>query len=727
MHDTLNNALLLYQNIEKLMGTLPEGAQAVSGEHTGATLHEHPNLPSDDALSDLQPAPADDDEDYVMDDAQINENEDSMSEQYFSSDSDGAWTRRRRRGRPASGCSKAKKEVKSARPENNMTRKLRSNGPTPEELERQHEQEQQVKKQQEQRSRRAPSHERGEANREVGSQEEENDEDDGEEQHTSELSDADPETAEPKREVDEEKAKADLAAVHGMWEFAAIMEFLFRFRYHLQLQTVFTFDTLAEAIVRAPGPGLLADLHIELLAGILSNPKTLSPQTWAAHFANRLRHEWVALSGRQSAPFKAMRGVEAHDYAELPSGDRVLALKALCDIRLDREDIKAIAEEAACSKPLGQTAAKPSKPAAPSRPPPVPSRTTRITAITAASAAAAEASALAGGKKRKLQRGSGSDGSIIEPHEVRKEELGRDSSGYLYWLLDCWDSSQEGAVNYGISLYKEQPAVAVKQTQASTVDREAADASLQSSKGGKARKLCKAAEERRRLSLYRVPPEAQAGRWERIATDLESIQAVGMRMKRSLKALDGQLATQILDLVVPSIRVRIEEQERWNKAREKTAKMLGSLWASAEGRSVRSRKQINYSTDEFDNQIKQAIRESMREESLPPSRPHRNGDRKTASATAVAAATGTSSGDEGGRTKSVPRSPEMNEDILEQPAHDRGNKCYDNVAEVDLRNGRSCAKRELEQPEYCENEEGDVDAPVLPDGAPADSVEHASL
>jgi hypothetical protein len=91
----------------------------------------------------------------------------------------------------------------------------------------------------------------------------------------------------------------------------------------------------------------------------------------------------------------------------------------------------------------------------------VPSRTTRITAITTAAAAAA-AAALAGGKKRKPQKGSGPDGSVIEPHEVRKEELGKDSSGFTYWLLDCWDSSQDGAVNYGISLYKEHPAVAIK-------------------------------------------------------------------------------------------------------------------------------------------------------------------------------------------------------------------------------------------------------------------------
>ena len=74
------------------------------------------------------------------------------------------------------------------------------------------------------------------------------------------------------------------------------------------------------------GPGLLAQLHMELLAGILSNPKTLSPQTWTAHLANRLRHEWLPYSGRPAPPFKASRGEEAHDYAELSVSDRQVGL-----------------------------------------------------------------------------------------------------------------------------------------------------------------------------------------------------------------------------------------------------------------------------------------------------------------------------------------------------------------------------------------------------------------
>ncbi|KAG1680935.1 hypothetical protein FOA52_009894 [Chlamydomonas sp. UWO 241] len=93
------------------------------------------------------------------------------------------------------------------------------------------------------------------------------------------------EEEEPTRTVDEETAAKDLAQVHAMWEFSAIIEFLFRFRAYLQLECVFTVDTLAEALVHEAGPGLLQQLHTELLAGILSSPKALKdvPHTCTTH------------------------------------------------------------------------------------------------------------------------------------------------------------------------------------------------------------------------------------------------------------------------------------------------------------------------------------------------------------------------------------------------------------------------------------------------------------
>ena len=79
---------------------------------------------------------------------------------------------------------------------------------------------------------------------------------DAESEEEEESSEPEPEAEvyeEPKREVTAEQAAADLVTVHGMWQFASVVEFLFRFRYHLQLDTMITIDSLADAIVTSPG------------------------------------------------------------------------------------------------------------------------------------------------------------------------------------------------------------------------------------------------------------------------------------------------------------------------------------------------------------------------------------------------------------------------------------------------------------------------------------------
>ena len=71
----------------------------------------------------------------------------------------------------------------------------------------------------------------------------------------------------------------------------------------------------------------MSELHIskynmqDLLRGITSR-SDLSSDNWAAHFANRLKYQWVSTHLRGSPPFAPQKRLEAHDYAALHAIDR---------------------------------------------------------------------------------------------------------------------------------------------------------------------------------------------------------------------------------------------------------------------------------------------------------------------------------------------------------------------------------------------------------------------
>ena len=67
---------------------------------------------------------------------------------------------------------------------------------------------------------------------------------------------------------------------------------------------------------------MVAQLHVELLAGISSNKKNLNEETWAAYLANRLTYERLRLTGKPEASFKPAKRQEAVEYAALPIRQR---------------------------------------------------------------------------------------------------------------------------------------------------------------------------------------------------------------------------------------------------------------------------------------------------------------------------------------------------------------------------------------------------------------------
>ncbi|KAJ9510883.1 hypothetical protein QJQ45_027704 [Haematococcus lacustris] len=265
----------------------------------------------------------------------------------------------------------------------------------------------------------------------------------------------------PTRPITEAEAQSDTQAIMNMEEMACIMEFLWVFRRLLGVELGFSLHSLVDALVRSPGPGLLARLHTQLLQGLVSS-KALSQENWPHYLALRCKLWARTLSKPQGQqPFQAAKGQEAAAYAALPASDRVRALKLLCDLRLEREDLSSAVEAALVE---GAARAKAGKP-----PPPKPAlpavavrRTRGSTAPPAAPSAGSSSAPAKGGRQGGMEQ---QEGSQLELEVLRRQPLGQwgeDGSGRSYWWLDwCEAGGLEGGWQCGSMLARQaapQPA-----------------------------------------------------------------------------------------------------------------------------------------------------------------------------------------------------------------------------------------------------------------------------
>ncbi|KAK9834896.1 hypothetical protein WJX81_007008 [Elliptochloris bilobata] len=203
-----------------------------------------------------------------------------------------------------------------------------------------------------------------------------------------------------------EQEAQERAALRGAWELASVLEFLEVFHAQLGMPRRCSAAELEAALVLNPGgPGVLADVHLGLLRGI-STRSELTEHNWATRLGDRLRVFWQANGVPGRPPFAPARGQEALEYARLPTLQRLQALKALCEARLDREDVLAHIESAL-------------QPA-------------RVTA-------------------RAIKRGEPPPPALSE---FRKTPFGVDSGGLVYWYLDL------GHATGDVRLYRETPAAA---------------------------------------------------------------------------------------------------------------------------------------------------------------------------------------------------------------------------------------------------------------------------
>ncbi|KAK1282314.1 hypothetical protein QJS10_CPB22g01186 [Acorus calamus] len=126
--------------------------------------------------------------------------------------------------------------------------------------------------------------------------------------------------------------------LRSMWELASLLNFLHVFRPLLNINAEFSAEELETAMI-APN-STLDDVHIPLLKAIPPVTRmALGRNTWVTVLCRKLRDWWHWVADGE-IPIVASHGAEVETYKALDPSTRVLILKALCDIRVEQEDIR---------------------------------------------------------------------------------------------------------------------------------------------------------------------------------------------------------------------------------------------------------------------------------------------------------------------------------------------------------------------------------------------------
>ncbi|KAJ0247814.1 DDT domain-containing protein DDR4 [Hirschfeldia incana] len=126
--------------------------------------------------------------------------------------------------------------------------------------------------------------------------------------------------------------------LRSMWEFASVLNFLHVFRPLLKINVEFSAEEFETALL-SPND-TLSDIHIPLLKAIPPVTRmALTRDTWVTVLCRKIRDcwHWVA---EGDLPIVASQGRETEVYKSFDPAVRVVILKALCDIRVEQEDIR---------------------------------------------------------------------------------------------------------------------------------------------------------------------------------------------------------------------------------------------------------------------------------------------------------------------------------------------------------------------------------------------------
>lgn len=303
--------------------------------------------------------------------------------------------------------------------------------------------------------------------------------------------------------------------LRSMWELASILSFFHVFRPILNIKVEFTAEELETALITPNG--MLGDIHIPLLKAIPPVIRSaLGRDTWVSVLCKKLKDRWYQVAEGEF-PIVASRGEENIAYKELDPGSRVLILKALCEIRVEQEDIQPHIYSS-------------------------------------------------------LKHG-------VQISAFRNERIGGDSHGTSYWYEDD--------PIIGHRLYREIRKIEVKNK----------------TKG------------KGRLSLPVVTCQ-----WETIATNFDEFQAVAEKLASSRNKMEAGVGKKLNNDILPELEKNQKMKEKALRKQQRQAMLLDSFISSqgpSSGRSLRYRKPVTYTFDEFDRSISEAIKVTKKKQPSP--------------------------------------------------------------------------------------------------------------
>ncbi|WOL08041.1 DDT domain-containing protein DDR4-like [Canna indica] len=302
--------------------------------------------------------------------------------------------------------------------------------------------------------------------------------------------------------------------LRSMWELASVLNFLHVFRPLLNIKLEFSAEELETALITPNST--LDDVHMPLLKAIPPVTRmALGRATWVTVLCRKLR-DWWHWVAEGEIPIVACHGAEIETYKTLDPGTRVLILKALCDIRVEQEDIKSFIDNS-------------------------------------------------------LKHG-------IQLSTFRKERIGGDSHGISYWYEDD--------PIIGHRLYREIRRVEVKKIKA---------------KGSSSSALV-------------------SYQWETVATNFDEFREVSEKLCSSKNRTEASLGKKIKIDFLPEIEKIHKKKERLLKKQHREALLLDSFLTAdgiSSGRSLRDRKPVTYTFDDYDRSINEAIKITKKRQSSP--------------------------------------------------------------------------------------------------------------